>query len=539
MNILIFTAAICIMAAVMTLLLANVIDTVSTEYAEQYARSSAEALSVHINKEIDLVSKMAHSPRVIEWLKDESNEEKMNTAVREMRGVISDLYSYNMYIGLESSLNQYRIGANYMEDDILHINKLDESNPRDEWYFTSIRSGREYILDIGIDWEMQRKRVWIDYNIIFEGECLGVISTGLEFSHMVSEIFSHYEKGGIRGLIIDDKGYILMDSARMDDSEFLFSEFEERIDEELTDAKFLKAVETYLAGVEGYFEDTAAPLVTGISYGPFRTATITPIRVTNWSVIILSGGVSLFDITYFIPILVTVLASLIVVALVTSAANDRLIFMPLGKLDHNLIALRESAEGRIYGADRDDELGDLSKTIQDLFAKANVDALTGIYNRRFMENNLERVMEMLSRANAMLSVLMVDIDFFKKYNDTYGHEQGDVCLQAVSRAMTSGIMRVNDFAARYGGEEFVAVLPNTDENGAKIVAEKLLDKICGLNIPHEASTVAPFVTVSVGVTSGRVEYGQSWKDYIKRADEALYQSKNSGRNRFTFLGMGS
>jgi diguanylate cyclase (GGDEF)-like protein len=206
-------------------------------------------------------------------------------------------------------------------------------------------------------------------------------------------------------------------------------------------------------------------------------------------------------------------------------------------LDQSLTSLRESTEGRVYGADRDDELGDLSKTIQDLFAKANIDVLTGIYNRRFMENNLEQIMEMLSRSNGLLSVLMIDIDFFKKYNDAYGHDQGDICLKEVAHAMSSGIMRINDFAARYGGEEFVTVLPNTDENGACVVAEKLLEIVRSLNIEHSGSTVAPFVTVSVGVTTGRVTYGQNWKSYIKRADEALYMSKKNNRNQYTFLEM--
>ena len=98
-------------------------------------------------------------------------------------------------------------------------------------------------------------------------------------------------------------------------------------------------------------------------------------------------------------------------------------------------------------------------------------------------------------------------------------------------------MRVNDFAARYGGEEFVAVLPNTDESGAHIVAEKLLERVRDLGIPHSGSTTAPYVTVSIGVTTGMVEYGRSWREYIKRADEALYASKQNGRNQITFLEM--
>jgi len=228
------------------------------------------------------------------------------------------------------------------------------------------------------------------------------------------------------------------------------------------------------------------------------------------------------------------LTLLLLVAFVTSAANYRLIFLPLGKLDRSLGTLRYSLEGHISGTERDDELGALSRTIQDLFTKANIDGLTGIYNRRFMENNLEHIMGMLSRSNGYLSVLMLDIDFFKKYNDTYGHDRGDECLKSVARALEESVTRSSDFIARYGGEEFIAVLTNTDANGARVVADKLLENVRALDIPHSDSSAAPYVTVSIGCTTDRVVYGQQWEEHVKRADEALYMSKNNGRNMVTF-----
>jgi len=541
MNILIFTAAFCVMATVMFVLLSGVIATISADYAQQYALSSAEALSARINREIDLVSKMVRSGAVVEWLADEDNEEKKELAVKEMTDKISELYSYNLYVGVEKSHNQYSMFVDNAVGDATIIDVLSTDDPDDAWYFKSINSDREYLLDIGIDLELQRKRVWIDYKVMKDDVPLGVLSTGLEFSHMVGELFTYYESGNMRGLIIDEYGDIHMDSALIRDREFLFSKFNARIDEEFPNTELLAAIESHLHNNGGYFEgysgETVKPVVTKLSSGMYHNVTIIPIKSTNWSVVILSGRVSLFDISYFIPILITVLVLLLIVAFITSAANYRLIFLPLGKLDKSLTALRENAEGHVYGAERDDELGELSKTIQDLFAKANIDALTGVYNRRFMENNLEKTMEMLSRSSGLLSVLMLDIDFFKKYNDTYGHGQGDICLKEIARATSTGIMRQNDFTARYGGEEFVAILPNTDENGARIVAEKLLARVRELKIPHSDSTVAPYVTVSIGITTGRVTYGQSWKDFIKRADEALYISKRSGRNQFTYIEM--
>lgn len=537
MNTLIFAVAFCIMAAVMLLLLNGIIETISADYAQQYALSSAEALGTHINREIDVVSQIARNSDVINWLADEGDESKKALAVERLSSVVSDLYSYNLYIGLERSLNQYRVEMDYVDSDITLINVLNKNEPDDAWYFKTIGSDRDYFLDIGIDQELQRKRVWIDYKISQDGEPLGVISTGMEFSHVVGELFTQYERGNVRGLIVDKEGNIFMDSALMHDKDFLFSDFETRIYEEFSNQELISVIESYLDNAEVFPEETGNPVVLNLKTSPYRNATITPIRATSWSVVILSGGVSLFNISYFVPILIIVLVLLAAVAIITGTANYRLIFLPLGKLDRSLTELRKNTEGRIYGSERNDELGELSKTIQDLFTKANVDALTGIYNRRFMENNLEQNMEILSRANGLLSVLMIDIDYFKKFNDTYGHDQGDICLREVARAISGGIMRINDFVARYGGEEFLVVLPSTDENGALVVAEKLLNRIRKLEIPHSGSTVAACVTVSIGATTGRVEYGQCWKEYIKRADEALYMAKNNGRNQAEFLEM--
>ena len=185
--------------------------------------------------------------------------------------------------------------------------------------------------------------------------------------------------------------------------------------------------------------------------------------------------------------------------------------------------------GRLFFRHADTEF----KIIGDL---AQIDALTGIHNRRYMEDGLESIVELLSRSsNGILSVLLVDIDYFKMYNDTYGHQQGDVCLKNVAKALEEAISRTNDFVARYGGEEFIAVLPNTSELGARLIAEKFLENVRALNIPHISSSAAECVTVSIGVTTGRVMYTQNWEDYLKRADKALYLSKQNGRNQYTYL----
>ena len=179
----------------------------------------------------------------------------------------------------------------------------------------------------------------------------------------------------------------------------------------------------------------------------------------------------------------------------------------------------------------------MEESIQLLETEANkifYDALTGIYNRRYFDEKLDHLINLLSRSDGVLSLMMIDIDFFKNYNDTYGHSEGDKCLKKIAETLTNTITRAEDFVARYGGEEFVVVLPNTDESGTRIIANKMLDNVRKCNLLHEKSEAAKIVTVSIGVTSGRVEHMHTKDDFIQRADEMLYKSKSTGRDRYHY-----
>ncbi|MCL2087933.1 MAG: diguanylate cyclase [Oscillospiraceae bacterium] len=171
----------------------------------------------------------------------------------------------------------------------------------------------------------------------------------------------------------------------------------------------------------------------------------------------------------------------------------------------------------------------------DLLLKVHYDSLTNIHNRRYLDENFGRIIRKLSRSGGTISVIMADIDNFKQFNDTYGHDEGDVCLRIVAQTLRESVTREDDFVVRYGGEEFCVVLPNTDKDGAEIVARKIIENIRELKIKNENSKVSEYLTISVGFTTGKVLHTQSGDDYIKRADEALYVSKHNGRDQYTFL----
>jgi diguanylate cyclase (GGDEF)-like protein len=168
---------------------------------------------------------------------------------------------------------------------------------------------------------------------------------------------------------------------------------------------------------------------------------------------------------------------------------------------------------------------------------AHEDALTGIPNRRSFDDAAEREFDRARRDRQPFSLLLLDVDYFKRFNDTYGHAAGDKCLQAVAAALDHTLRRPADLAARYGGEEFVVMLPNTHAQGAAQMAERILREVELLAIPHAASAVAAHVTVSIGVkTLLPDEDIHTLKEVVKLADDALYAAKGRGRRRFVMHG---
>lgn len=172
------------------------------------------------------------------------------------------------------------------------------------------------------------------------------------------------------------------------------------------------------------------------------------------------------------------------------------------------------------------ELRANNNRLEDLSIK---DSLTGISNRRHFDQYIETSFKSSMRSGKPLSLIMIDIDHFKLYNDNYGHQKGDDCITRVARTMASTVKRPMDLAARYGGEEFAVVLNETDKDGAMIVAQKIKNDINELFLPHEYSYIAPHITLSLGVAI-IPNHSYSIKEFINRADKALYKAKKSGRN---------
>jgi diguanylate cyclase (GGDEF)-like protein len=190
-------------------------------------------------------------------------------------------------------------------------------------------------------------------------------------------------------------------------------------------------------------------------------------------------------------------------------------------------AMRRLVEMQRSLVDVTQQLNVANKELQRL---STTDGLTGIANRRMFDELVKREWRRCARLKKPMALVMVDVDHFKQYNDTYGHQGGDECLKAVAAQVARAAPRASDLAARYGGEEFVLVLGETTVDGARWVANNIRQHVADLRMPHSASG-SGYVTVSCGVASVMPREGVPLETLLETADEALYKAKEQGRNR--------
>ncbi|MCM0649075.1 diguanylate cyclase [Clostridium swellfunianum] len=219
------------------------------------------------------------------------------------------------------------------------------------------------------------------------------------------------------------------------------------------------------------------------------------------------------------------------VSLIRDASNNpQYVVAMIENITEAKKAMEELEKSRETVLDINEKLRKLNEKLEHL---SLCDGLTGLNNRRSFDEYLEKEWKRSYREGKPISLILIDIDYFKRYNDTYGHQYGDAALKKVASEIDNLLMRPGDFAARYGGEEFAVILPNTDESGAEYIAEILRTGIKSLKIPNKSSKVDNFITISLGVTTMIPRKHSNLNELIGKADKALYMAKQQGRDRYS------
>jgi len=466
-------------------------------------------LEASVKSEIAIVLKMADSPLIKRYFSRPDNKELENLAFEEIDAYRNALMSKSIFWINDIDKIFYTTGY---EPYI-----VDPDNPENYWYNMTLFETDIYNFNVNHNPDLNITNLWINAPVLNnERKPIGIVGTGINLTVFFNAIFANYSQ--LADLFFFNSAGEITGT---NDIELIANKV--NIEQALgkVGSDILDFINDLSAVEIKYFELKKPDGIAILGAIPALDWYIAAVHFFTYGEELQTGMTLLFIIMMAVIFAVFAVFNIFVIRLLEPLYS---IVKEIGQISSDW-DLKQQNE--ITNKDEIETLGEfLNMTI--------IDQLTGIYNRRYFDGNMKKIIRSLSRTNGKLSLLMIDIDFFKKYNDTYGHDMGDNCLKEVAAILSKCVIREEDFVARYGGEEFVVVMPNTDESGAKLIADRMLMHICDERIPHKNSDAAPFVTVSIGGTTGVVVHSQEESDYVKNADIALYQSKQSGRNKYTF-----
>jgi len=473
-------------------------------------------LEASINSEIAIARRMADSP-LIQWhFLNPDDEEMKQIALGEIAGYRRAFTGKNVFWIGDTDKKYY-----FNDEYVYTIDPADESS---WWYNSIIENPTPYTLTVNFDVGLKKTMLWIDVPVLNDNhKSVGIVGTGVDLSDFINSI--NQNNSGI-----EDKLYFFNSNGELIKAKDVdLVEKKANITEVLAqtgDEILVRTKELKIGEIE-YFKSKTNGQIIAVTSIP-----VSSVMDLNWYITALRPCTVVESLKTNMTVLFGIMMTVILLVFVFF---NIFIAVMLEPLNHVIKTIKQTFTDWDLKPKEGEHHNDEIRTLGDFLHLTIIDQLTGIYNRRYLDGSLKKIIRLHSRTGSSLSVLMIDIDYFKKYNDTYGHDAGDDCLKTVASILSECVIREEDFIARYGGEEFTVVLPNTDENGALLIAEKMLEKVRECNIPHEASDIANFITVSIGVTTGIINHLQHGSKYIKLADEALYKSKKNGRNRYTFL----
>jgi len=546
-HMLILVLVLVLVTVMAVVIITGIASDASKELARFHSIETVGKFNFYVNQELPLVREISHSTAVIDWFADEENPAKKAAAYDKIMHYTNILKSANVYFGINKSLNEYSINKGIPFADFIPFGKIDPADTYNDWYYNCIRSTHDHIYNVDVDKVTNTPRFWINHKVMNGDNLVGVICSGLPFDEMIDSLFSQYNSKNVMGYIIDKKGYIQMNSVP---SDFRFDEKGRpgnNICAICPDTLFGSAIDAYLNNINDYFDMSSQSEVIKLDKNYYMYVSIAPIPGTDWSIVTFFNNNSLYSIRKLFLLMIAMLSAFLIYTLAGSILMHWLVFRPMHHLTNSLSASNFYI-GEIFGCNRKDEIGILAQTIQrmrdrlstynaELLRAARererlirIDQLTDIPNRRNFDERLPLEWGRAIRTKTPISLLILDLDYFKDYNDTYGHLQGDKALQVIAKVFMQELKRSSDLVARWGGEEFAILLANTDFNGAHDVAERIRQKVEDLQIMLVDGSVSK-ITVSIGINSLVPTLSNMLEEFIHHADMALYTAKREGRNR--------
>ena len=348
-----------LISATSAIMIKSITGDASEDLARLYSIEVVEKFNSYMSRDLFLVHMVSHSNAVSSWFADENNQQKKAAAFDVIMTYAGLLQSHRMYFGIHRSLNEYTILDDTELDNFVPFSWLDPLVSANKWYFDSVLSKYDYTLNIDIDKYTNTSRLWINHKVIDDGTFAGIFCSGLPLDEVSHNLFHRYDAENVKGYVIDRNGFVKMDSTL---AGFYFEEAGGRIREANSNPLLASAIESYLDSVEDYFESNVQPVVVKLHDRPYGYVSIAPISGSDWSVVTLFNSGSLFSVAKLLPLLLAMLSAFLLYTLAINTMIHRILLVPIDLMTKSVSGARTKTSA-IFGHERNDEIGDLAKTI--------------------------------------------------------------------------------------------------------------------------------------------------------------------------------
>lgn len=495
------------------------------QIVEHDARQNQDRAIQPLIEEITFAKRMAQEPVVLDWAKDPDNPNLAAAALNFLNGYKARFSDASYFVTLAGNNAYFHNNAadEFTGDELRYT--LDPNNPADGWFYKSIASARATNLNVDHDRGLELTKLWVNVQIRSEGEVLGMIGTGLDLSRFLSVYVDHHDRN-FHTLFLDADGAIQLS---MEQEQIVNGS----VGKDVTQKELIF---TYLGSpadkgaLEAAMDQTRrqpdAIKVLELDWrGTLNVVGVRHVPTLDWYEITLVDRKAILPVSDFIPLYILGAGTLVFALLLVYLAVHVFVDRPLGILARRIKSLHEGSQ---LSKDEEQALpGEFAEVRVQLDRFAHTDPLTGLLNRRGMKHRLITAIEFARRNREPLSLLMLDIDHFKQFNDTHGHPAGDEVLKRVASILTHHFQRSVDLVARYGGEEFLVGV-----TGMHAVDLRARLEVCRAEIRICLQDIEPLrrageITVSAGAVTlvPKQDSQLLMPRLIDQADELLYRAK--------------